>query len=179
MIWGHQEAELTETDSLWPKHRIAFPFPWNWAGSACGCKQSLSSSFYKAQEPEPWKLRGRCEKLLRTGKISRWEIERGEKICLGPRRKRENLKFQHVIMVFMLGYVPINACAPSSSRKSQKSRVMLSRFRVNYAGVRGLLDWKWKQTRECFSSPAWHGREGEGELFNLHLNLRDGPGGLG
>lgn len=62
VIWGHREAELTETDSLWPKHGIAFPFPWNWAGSVCGCKQSLSRSFHKAQEPEPWKLRGRWEK---------------------------------------------------------------------------------------------------------------------
>lgn len=87
VIWGHQEAELTETDSLWPKHGIAFPFPWNWAGSVCGCKQSLSSSFHKAQEPEPWKLRGRWEnaELFRT----RGEKTGGEewlKVSLGPQK---------------------------------------------------------------------------------------------
>lgn len=45
MIWGHQEAELTETDSLWPKHGIAFCLsPGTGAGGVCSCKQSLSSS---------------------------------------------------------------------------------------------------------------------------------------
>lgn len=80
VIWGHQEAELTETDSLWPNHGIAFTFPRNWAGCVCGCKQSLSSSFHKAQEPEPWKLRGRWgnSELFRARKSRWWGISKSQ-----------------------------------------------------------------------------------------------------
>ena len=111
VIWGHQEAELTETDSLWPKHGIAFPFPWNWAGSVCGCKQSLSSSFHKAQEPEPWKLRGRLEnaELFKATKNRWWRITKSQLVSSETVGSTENYNCTVKYCVF-LQYIRWKLC---------------------------------------------------------------------